>query len=79
MAWPTRWISAQALEIAQVLSAHGVPHELIMLEHVGHQFDLTTWNKQPLPRDLRPVVLDFLRAYGMAAVSDGGVRRKGVC
>ncbi len=57
---------AQALELAQVLSLNGVPHELVMLEHVGHQFDLTTWNKKPLPRDLRPVVLDFLRAYGLA-------------
>jgi len=60
---------AQALELAQVLSANNVPHELIMLENVGHQFDLTTWNKKPMRRDLTPAVLDFLRSYGLAAAA----------
>ena len=43
--------------------ARGVPHEFILLEKVGHGFDLTTWNRQPLPQDLRPVVLAFLGKY----------------
>jgi len=56
---------AQATELARVLSDKGVPNELIMLAHVGHEFDLTTWQKKPLPRDLRPVVIDFLRSCGL--------------
>lgn len=50
----------QAHELAAKLKQHGVPHELILLEGVGHSFDLTTWKRKPLPRDLRPVVLEFL-------------------
>lgn len=53
----------QTVILAQALAAHGVPEEFILLENVGHAFDLTTWNHQPLPQDLRPLVLAFLRKY----------------
>lgn len=49
--------------LADRLEALHVPHELVLLEGVGHGFDLATWQHQPLPRDLRPVVLAFLREY----------------
>ena len=50
----------QAEELARVAQERGAAHELILLEGVGHTFDLQTWNKKPLPRDLRPVFLEFL-------------------
>lgn len=50
----------QSIELARVLQERGVPHQLILLDGVGHTFDLVTWNKRPLPRDLRPLVLAFL-------------------
>ena len=53
----------QAVELANVLRAKGVPHRLVLLEGVGHMFDLVSWQGRPLPRDLRPVVLGFLKKY----------------
>jgi acetyl esterase/lipase len=53
----------QAVELDNDLTANGVSHEFILLDNVGHGFDLMTWNGQPLPRDLRPVVLAFLSRY----------------
>jgi beta-galactosidase len=35
----------------------------VILEGVGHAFDLTSWQGRPLPLDLRAVVLGFLRQY----------------
>jgi acetyl esterase/lipase len=58
----------QAEELVQVLKAHGVEHEVIFLEGVGHTFTWQTWNKKPLPRDLRPVALGFLETH-LAATS----------
>jgi acetyl esterase/lipase len=49
----------QATELAARLKENGVEHELIMLDGIGHTFDLQTWNRKPLPRDLRPVVIEF--------------------
>ena len=49
----------QATELAAKLKEAGAVHEIMMIEGVGHTFDLETWRKQPLPRDLRPVVIDF--------------------
>ena len=49
----------QATELAAKLKEHGVEHELIMLDGIGHTFDLEKWNRKPLPRDLRPVVIEF--------------------
>jgi hypothetical protein len=40
-----------------------VPHELVLLDGIGHTFDLQTWKKAPLPRDLRPTVLAFLAKH----------------
>ena len=53
----------QAAELAAKLKENGVAHELIMLDAVGHTFDLQTWNRKPLPRDLRPVVIEFFDKY----------------
>ena len=53
----------QSVELARVLEKHGVPQELVLLDGVGHTFDLETWNRKPLPRDLRPVVLGFLAKH----------------
>jgi acetyl esterase/lipase len=49
----------QSFELADKLTQAGVEHELITLEGIGHTFDLQTWNRKPLPRDLRPVVVEF--------------------
>lgn len=53
----------QALELEGVARERGARHELILLEGVGHTFDLQTWAKKPLPRDLRPVVLAYLEQH----------------
>jgi acetyl esterase/lipase len=53
----------QSVDLAEDLSAKNIPNELILLDHIGHSFNFTMWKQQPLPRDLRPVVLDFLRKY----------------
>lgn len=49
----------QAEELDRVARERGASHQLILLDGVGHTFDLQTWAKKPLPRDLRPVVLEF--------------------
>ena len=51
---------AQAEELDRVAKERGASHELLLLEKAGHTFDLRSWNKRPLERDLRPVVLEFL-------------------
>ena len=53
----------QSVELDRVLTERGVPHELVLLDGIGHTFALETWNKRPLPRDLRPVVLGFLARH----------------
>lgn len=50
----------QAEELDRVARERGARHELVFVDGAGHTFDLQTWNKKPLSRDLRPVVLDFL-------------------
>ncbi|HVU36118.1 MAG TPA: alpha/beta hydrolase [Opitutaceae bacterium] len=50
----------QAVELANALRACGVPHQLVLIEGVGHMFDLDEWHGQPLPVPLRRIVLDFL-------------------
>jgi acetyl esterase/lipase len=49
----------QASELAEKLKAAGVEHRLIIFEGIGHTFDLKSWNRKPLPQDLRPIVIDF--------------------
>lgn len=50
----------QSVQLAKVLSAAGVEHELKLIPGIGHTFDLEHWQKRPLPQDLRPLVLSFL-------------------
>ena len=53
----------QSEELARVLKQHSVPHELILLDGIGHTFDLAQWQKKPLTRDVRPDVLAFLAKH----------------
>ena len=53
----------QSQDLAAALAKAGVPHELVVVEGAGHTFDLETWNKKPLSRDLRPVALAFLEKH----------------
>ena len=49
--------------IERVARERGASHELVLLDGVGHTFDLQTWAKKPLPQDLRPVFLAFLAKH----------------
>ena len=49
----------QSKELDEKLTQAGVEHQLILIPGVGHTFDLQTWNRKPLPQDLRPVVVGF--------------------
>ena len=49
----------QATQLAARLKEAGVAHEILLLDGVGHTFDLQTWRRKPLPQDLRPVVTGF--------------------
>ena len=53
----------QSVELDKKLAAAKVPHQLILVPGIGHTFDLETWNKKPLPQDLRPVVVAFFDKY----------------
>jgi dipeptidyl aminopeptidase/acylaminoacyl peptidase len=54
---------AQSEDLVRGLTARGVVNEFVALDGIGHTFDWETWNKQPLPRDLRPVALAFLAKH----------------
>lgn len=49
----------QSVELSKKLWEAGVQHELILLENVGHTFDLESWNHKPLPKDVRAIVTSF--------------------
>jgi acetyl esterase/lipase len=49
----------QSIELARRLKEKGVEHELVLIDGIGHTFDLQTWRRKPLPRDLRPLVVGF--------------------
>jgi len=49
----------QATELAAKLKELGVEHQIYMLDGIGHTFDLETWNKKPLPIDVRSIVIAF--------------------
>jgi len=49
----------QAVELAAKLTGSGVEHELILLDAVGHTFDLHSWNHKPLPVDVHSAVVGF--------------------
>lgn len=53
----------QAEALDRIARERGAAHELIVLDGIGHTFDLEQWRKKPLPRDLRPVVLEFLAKH----------------
>ncbi len=53
----------QAEELDRVARERGARHELVLLDGVGHTFDLQKWGKKTLPRDLRPEVLAFLARH----------------
>jgi acetyl esterase/lipase len=53
----------QAEELDRVARERGARHELVLLERAGHTFDLETWQRKPLERDLRPVLLEFLARH----------------
>ncbi len=53
----------QSVDLDRALAAAHVPQEMLLLDGVGHAFDLTTWKNKPLPEDLRPVVFAFLKRY----------------
>jgi acetyl esterase/lipase len=49
----------QAKELAAKLKEHGVENQLVLLENVGHTFDLQGWQHKPLPLDVRSMVVGF--------------------
>ncbi|MGB7156958.1 MAG: alpha/beta hydrolase [Tepidisphaeraceae bacterium] len=49
----------QATELAARLKEVGAEHQIMMIDGIGHTFDLQTWRRKPLPQDLRPVVAGF--------------------
>jgi acetyl esterase/lipase len=53
----------QSEELVRVLQANGVEHEVVYLDGIGHTFYWQTWEKKPLPRDLRPLALAFLAKH----------------
>jgi acetyl esterase/lipase len=53
----------QARQLAEKLKSAGVEHELILLDGVGHTFDLDTWRGKPLPRDVRGAVMSFFERH----------------
>jgi len=59
----------QSEELVRVLKERGVEYEFAPIDGIGHTFDWETWNKQPLPRDLRPVALAFLEKHVAPAVA----------
>ncbi len=53
----------QSDEMAAALKAGGGAHEYLLLDGVGHSFDWETWNKKPLPRDVKSAALTFLERH----------------
>lgn len=49
----------QSKELAKKLEECGVEHQLVLLEGVGHTFDLLSWNHKPLPMDVSALVVSF--------------------
>jgi acetyl esterase/lipase len=53
----------QAVELANVLRARDVPHELLLLEGIGHMFHFDAWQDRPMPAHVRPAVFAFLAKH----------------
>lgn len=54
---------AQSEDLVRGLKERGVVNEFVPLDGIGHTFDWETWNRKPLPQDLRPVALAFLEKH----------------
>ena len=53
----------QSEELDRALTQHGVAHEFLLIEDVGHTFAWQMWGKKKMARDLRPVALKFLEKH----------------
>ncbi len=49
----------QSINLDKRLTALKLEHQMMLIPGIGHTFDLETWNRKPLPMDLRPVVTAF--------------------
>ena len=53
----------QAVDLDKLLAKHRVPHRLVLLDRVGHVYNLTTANGRPLPQDVKGILVSFLRTH----------------
>ena len=53
----------QAEELDRVARERGARHELLLIDGVGHTFDLEKWSKKPLPLNVRSLFLGFLARH----------------
>ena len=53
----------QAEELDRVARERGARHELLLIDGVGHTFDLDKWSKKPLPLNVRSIFLGFLAKH----------------
>ncbi len=53
----------QAEELDRVARERGAAHTLVLLDGVGHTFDFESWNKKPLPGDVKGTALAFLAKH----------------
>jgi acetyl esterase/lipase len=49
----------QSQELAGRLAEVGVPHQLELIDGIGHTFHLDAWGKKPMPPHIKPLVLGF--------------------
>ena len=54
---------AQSVELAAKLKKNGVPHELILMDGIGHTFNMQKWGGKKLPIDVQAAVLSFLEKH----------------
>ena len=53
----------QSIDLDKQLTALKLRHQIVLVPGIGHTFDLETWNRKPLPMDLRPAVTAFFDRY----------------
>ncbi len=59
----------ESVELDRLLANAGVPNQLLLLDDIGHGFDFGMWQNKPLPQDLLPVVLAFLKEHLVLAAA----------
>ncbi len=64
----------QSIELANALRAKGVPHELVLLEGVGHMYHLDASPTVPVPPHLKASLLAFLQKHLGPARTDAARR-----